>query len=285
MATFVFELHRDCLKCAQPIPINALVSRLTCSSCLNEADLPRKFWQSITSEAFWARVMLNRTKGRAVSIPSDEVKGQMGWGEPLCPRCKAPLHLPGALEAAATSGHLDCPGCGQPLAVRPVPRNIIPPQVDYLLYAIGEEPALLPGAAAAIPTPASTKPLLFPCPACNASLPVDGASRTVECTYCRSNAYLPDDLWRRLHPVRTISRWYLWIDEESPRVKGYLRADSLQNWLILVFWLLVVAAIGAFAATTGTWRWGLGVLFSLMAVLSFLASVRAGAKSVGDSFP
>ena len=53
----------------------------------------------------------------------------------------------------------------------------------------------------------ATRPLVTACMSCGAGLRIDGASRVVECAYCKDSNYLPDALWLRLHP--TLKRRWL----------------------------------------------------------------------------
>lgn len=280
MATLAFETYVSCPRCTTSVPVNALVPRLTCSACQGEV-VPDKLLHELKREPFWARLL----QRRSISVEDVSLKGEIAWGEPLCPSCKALLPLPAALEAAAASGHLDCPACARRIVVRQVPAELIPPGLDYVTHLVGEEPSLLPGAAATVVPPETAKPILFPCPSCNASLPVDGSSRTVECTYCHANAYLPDDLWRKLHPVRTISRWYIHVDAESPRVKAYRKASRLSSWSILLFWVCFAATLAGFFSLGGLLRWAVGGLFALGAVFWFFAGIRWNAQSEGENWP
>jgi hypothetical protein len=59
------------------------------------------------------------------------------------------------------------------------------------------------------------KPILFTCPSCGGNLKIDGSERTITCSFCDSSIYLPDDLWHRMHPVKTVSRWYILMDDSA----------------------------------------------------------------------
>jgi hypothetical protein len=37
----------------------------------------------------------------------------------------------------------------------------------------------------------------------------------VPCQYCKTDVYLPDDLWRRLHPVKTMAPWFVRFEGRS----------------------------------------------------------------------
>ena len=45
------------------------------------------------------------------------------------------------------------------------------------------------------------KVMMFSCLSCGAGLKVDGKSRTVDCSYCNTENFLPEELWRRFNPV------------------------------------------------------------------------------------
>src|SRR5262249_37196322 len=61
--------------------------------------------------------------------------------------------------------------------------------------------------APVIPASASA-PVIMRCPECGGSLRVTSDSaRTIACDHCNNNVYLPDDLWRSLHPVKRAAFW------------------------------------------------------------------------------
>lgn len=281
MPTLGLALHLPCPKCVSPIPVGALVERLTCDAC--QADVaPTAFLEKMASEAFWSRLLLRGPGGRLDELG---LEGEMVWAEPRCPGCEATFALPASLEDAAARGHLDCPKCGKPVVVRRVPRGLVPDRADYLSYLVGEEAALLPGAAGSAAPSGAVEPILFTCPQCSASLPVDGSDRTVECSYCHASLFLPDALWRRLHPVRTISRWSVVVDPDSPRARSYRRANRLNSWSILFTWAFFFAAVFSFVQLGGLLRWLVGGAFAAGWVLWFLIGIRWHAQSEGSSWP
>src|SRR5258708_39741314 len=58
------------------------------------------------------------------------------------------------------------------------------------------------------------------CPQCGGALhiPAD-TNRTTTCQFCSVDFYLPDDLWRRLHPVKVVEPWCV-------RFEGRTRHDD-----------------------------------------------------------
>jgi hypothetical protein len=60
------------------------------------------------------------------------------------------------------------------------------------------------------------RPVMMQCPACGGPLPITAASpRTVRCGHCTSDVYSPDDLWRRLHPTKTMREWFVRFEGET----------------------------------------------------------------------
>jgi hypothetical protein len=46
------------------------------------------------------------------------------------------------------------------------------------------------------------------CPSCAAGLQITAADqRTTTCAYCKASVYIPDDLWRQLHPAKQARGW------------------------------------------------------------------------------
>jgi predicted RNA-binding Zn-ribbon protein involved in translation (DUF1610 family) len=104
-------------------------------------------------------------------------------------------------------------GCGAGVAVRSLPRQLVARAEAFFTHLIGEDPALV-GVTAPSRVDGRTEDVLFPCPHCGDSIPVNAASnRIVKCHACSTSAYLPDDLWKHLHPIRVAERWYAWVDE------------------------------------------------------------------------
>ncbi len=54
-----------------------------------------------------------------------------------------------------------------------------------------------------------SEPVAFSCPQCAGSLMIDGNERLIQCEYCETRVYLPDDLWLQLHPAKKKTRWFI----------------------------------------------------------------------------
>jgi hypothetical protein len=52
------------------------------------------------------------------------------------------------------------------------------------------------------------KPVVLACPNCQGALKASSeAARTIACEFCQADVYIPDDLWRSLHPVKKVRPW------------------------------------------------------------------------------
>ena len=51
--------------------------------------------------------------------------------------------------------------------------------------------------------------MMFSCLSCGAGLKADGTDRVVACRYCNTDNFLPEELWRRLHPVPKPKIFYM----------------------------------------------------------------------------
>jgi hypothetical protein len=71
---------------------------------------------------------------------------------------------------------------------------------------------------APVALPEAARPVLMQCPGCGGPLAITHDSpRTTRCQHCKADVYLPDDLWRRLHPAKTVREWYVRFEGETDR--------------------------------------------------------------------
>ena len=238
MFAIAIELRVECPRCASPVFVPALVSRATCTSCQTVVDL-RVALAFATENSFWEEIV--RYGQHDLSTQDGRLRGTGQVTAPVCGSCSAALQLP--VGAGLEQTTLVCGSCDAPALIRVPPRRDVraPHFVSHLL---GEDPDAVPAEqkGEALQSRPAAAPVRFPCPSCDASLEVDGTARTVECTYCHQSAYLPDDLWRRLHPVSTKRRWYLLVDDG--RFKTYARSSRGGRTFGLAYG---GCALGAFA--------------------------------------
>ena len=201
---FQLRLSIDCPSCRNPLPIGGLYAEVGCTRCGDAVDL----------RPAWPQLFGPRQQAWALGFEDDQVESvqrpavhhasySFGRQLPRCPGCQAALPVPLLTEGAAAGG-IACPQCSAAVAVRAADafaREIVPEAV-LLVGEGGDGRALVPASA----------PVVFACMSCSGALRVDGTARVVSCQYCQADNYLPDGLWRTLHPVPKVEPFTVLIE-------------------------------------------------------------------------
>ncbi|MDG1479237.1 MAG: hypothetical protein P8R54_06575 [Myxococcota bacterium] len=177
MTALTFRLTHPCVRCQRALPLRTLCDRTCCVACGHDTPLTEDAWREKLPRAAVAAILLG---GR----PSE---GALSHQPPCCRACQRPVAL-AALADAVPSGGLRC-ACGEHISVR---------AADALTAR------LVPGAVFIVSEqgpPAAASPVLFACMGCGSAMSADGRRRVEDCGRCQAANYLPDDLWRALHPV------------------------------------------------------------------------------------
>jgi len=232
MANICVEIKTVCKTCGNPLPVNALVEKVQCASCQAVAAFPYAYWKkSLLDSALTDYTKLSEGEGQPETLMTGEYTFNITYGvqKPRCGKCKTTIDV-NKYEEFVTAGKAVCEKCKNPVSSRKLPDDAHSffPTVKYLF---GEDSDLFSenfsSEKKAAVTTGAAKPILFTCPSCAGNLKVDGSSRLITCTFCNSEIYLPDDLWLRLHPVKTVGRWYLVIDD-AELVKE--ASEKLPDW-------------------------------------------------------
>lgn len=220
------EIKATCKKCGQPLPINALVEKVECAFCQAESDFSYQFWSDNILDNVFDDVE-DFSEGAGQSSQSFTPQGvfNMTYGRqnPTCRECKTLIDM-AKMDDYIKAGKIECTKCQNEILVRVLPNNAHE-TLRKISYLIGEDSNLISQNSGSVPN--STRLIVYNCPSCAAALDIDGTDRMIKCKSCGSEIYLPDDLWLRLHPVKTVQRWYLGIDEK-------ISADGLTDWKEIV---------------------------------------------------
>jgi hypothetical protein len=199
----MIECSIKCPKCDGAVMLNGPWETAHCNRCQNDIDVPHAFWTDILKD-------IREETGEGGSLAEGEGRNSTIFGtfntsllygrlQVRCEKCKTPIEVRADVGPGYTH---TCGKCGLETNVSPVPA-----------WLAGEFPGILHLVAAEVQgaeeESAVSGPVALSCPQCGGSLVVDGKDRLVPCEYCKVNVYLPDDLWLRLHPVKTKTRWFV----------------------------------------------------------------------------
>lgn len=205
------EIRTTCPRCGGGLPLNGPVSKVRCSNCQSELSPSPDFWKSILStpdddyDEGGASVTIN-------------FKTSIDWRAetPKCPQCKADFS-PEQI-GVDDDREITCAGCGRAIETFPAPAWLREALPSARQVYNGERDGKEGEDSGALEPefPDGGKPVVLSCPQCKGALKVTAHSdRMVDCEFCGSNVYLPDDLWKRLHPVKTVSRWSMRFEGKS----------------------------------------------------------------------
>lgn len=246
MIGICIEAGLTCPGCETFVPVNAMVPSLECTACGRNIPLSPENWSTILEQALKEAAALDEGEGRKMTVFGG-YSFRITYGR-QSPRFSGTKETIGEDLVLAS---LECGFAGdgtgsEKTVVRPLPVEYSE-QFPGVVALVGEDPVMLPGRRESADlehrhsgqAASRSKPVAFQCPGCGGSLILDGTSRTAACSYCNSSVYLPDDLWSTLHPVRSMRRWYLLLDEAKRPVQWEREVwdaarDSLGNYYMIL---------------------------------------------------
>ncbi|MCX6163283.1 MAG: hypothetical protein NTU73_00195 [Ignavibacteriae bacterium] len=212
MKSYCFEIKTTCKNCGNPISINAFVNEIFCESCNGKNIFTQKLWKSIVMENINEAEDFQDGEGQNSKTFTGEYEFSLLFGKQKarCSKCKTTI--PEDVLESFNKDNYTCPQCNNNISVR-IPDKFISQIVPAAKLIVGEDANQFKTEITEFKKPEDIKPVIFTCPACAANLEVDGSKRMINCKFCDSKVYLPDDLWHELHPVKTVNRWYVVLDE------------------------------------------------------------------------
>lgn len=211
---FAYRMQMPCPDCGEAVVLDGPRLAATCAACHSLHELDATTWKNLLSfRQFAPEFALTEGRTRGSSLTSGELRILVRWGpgRPACAACSSVL----AVDSVPVGGEgtLAC-GCGQSMPTFPVPAwlaQVAPSAVQVFGAARETSVERVPLELAAS---SAVRPVLFSCPQCGANLKVGhDASRILTCGFCDSDIYLPDPLWRSLHPVKKRTPWWVRFDE------------------------------------------------------------------------
>ncbi len=222
-----FKVRTECKHCGHPLPLHGLSTQVPCGFCLNNVTLPEKVLAGVL-ECFEDKA-LHLAKGatqRTTLITGGftlavEYRKQM----PRCEKCEA--KFPVADIALGTDSDISCVQCGDRASTSPVPRWLRRHVSSARQYYSSEPQTPTEVVATGHNDPT---PVVMTCPQCAGTLRVTEASeRIMRCEYCTSDVFLPDAIWRCLHPVKVLQEWFIRFDGPTQKQREQDRERQQQR--------------------------------------------------------
>lgn len=205
-----FTMRTECTRCGMPLPLNAPAEVVTCNQCQTEVRVPAALW-SYALERFECdeRPPAGKMRTEVATVAGFSLQLQVANMKPLCEKCSAEYPVEAVAGDAATD--FACTSCGDPASTWPAP-DWLRKGVPTLRQIISTDPG---GATAATGQALDGQlteepaPVAMACPQCAGSLRITAKhERIVPCQFCNTDVFLPDEVWRRLHPVKTVQWWF-----------------------------------------------------------------------------
>lgn len=209
-----YKLRTTCDNCGSPIMVGGISRRILCHNCFYRMVIEDTEWPNILQhleEEYPDRFRSGGTYSGTLSS-GHTFRYHETWKNPVCDHCKAPLNFDNF--HATESGKINCGKCGKSTSVYPFPtwlRTLMP--TGSLLIGT-ENPEELDSEKQMIEE--DKKPVLMNCPQCGSNISISVANeRVTECDFCSSEFFIPDAIWQRIHPVRTVKEWYIRFEGKS----------------------------------------------------------------------
>lgn len=240
------SLLQGCPHCGAALPVNGLVTNIKCPSCLNQVTIAQSLWTRVLGkcnpDALVDKKVLN---GEAMVVSDETTSTSMRITAQVlpCAVCSDCGKMLSPISQPLSSGQHSfvCPSCKKQVLFAPITPAVNLRGAVITHYAGAD--INTSSAQSSIPIQTSGQaPIVMACPNCSASLQITSDSqRTTPCRYCQAMVYLPDDLWRQLHPVKAAKPWTFLVYMSPETVKNIGAEKRRWNLVIVplfsLFWV------------------------------------------------
>jgi hypothetical protein len=201
VSSVTVAVSTTCTHCAEPVPVNGPSASLHCSHCDQDMPLPVGLGEAIRAASAGYRLVGG--VGAAFWV-------QSGEASPECPRCGQAVSIAAYVDRHGATAAVPCAACGASVPTYPAPAWL-KERLPTVLQVFGGDADVAKAAGVDLRVDESRpQPIAMACPSCGGGLTITAdAARTVPCPFCKVSVFLPDELWKRLHPVKVMRRWTL----------------------------------------------------------------------------
>jgi hypothetical protein len=206
----------ECHHCGNPLPLSAPAQKVFCCECLSEVEIGGQIWGTILEKAdeILERLSIGKTQRVKSTINGSDVSLEITNALPACEKCDFSFNVE-SLENREQN--FECTHCGDPASMRPAPKwvsDLYPGAAA--IYEVDPRPAGVDGQPSAA-VPDTPRPVALGCPSCAANLKITHENKRVTtCEFCDTDIYLPDAVWRRLHPVKMSVPFFIRYTGRTP---------------------------------------------------------------------
>jgi hypothetical protein len=198
MTNILLEITTKCLNCGNTIAVNSAVNKIWCAGCKGQTTFSEELWSLLLDEIISAANEMHMGEARSTSV-EDKTAGTVRVNfkktDLACSGCKQ-------IITYNENDKIHCDNCGIDINKRAVSKVFIKQGVNFFInedtYQIEEEKE----------KSYIINPVEISCNNCGAPLKADGTNRLVNCSFCKTEVMIPDNVWYRLHPSIQIRPWY-----------------------------------------------------------------------------
>lgn len=203
------SVKMDCPHCGQPVFPGGPVINTKCNYCLSDIEIGKEFWIDELKSVFTEHVFFGEDCFDYEALKNIETDS--GKGNPKCINCENELKID--LSKIGKKHAITCSSCNHKNSSFPVPEwmkgikgdpdnEVVFGSAEQIYCAVEDEKEK---------KIKKSKPVAINCVQCGGTLQITAESpRTTTCAYCNTAQYLPDPLWRILHPVEQRRTWYIY---------------------------------------------------------------------------
>jgi hypothetical protein len=207
----VYKLRMECEECGGAVFLNGPMLEVTCGACLSRLKLDSDTWKSLIEDGDESYEEMGEKRYMTGNMWSGGRKYVYYTKneQPRCPACKETLDL-SKLDPLHDE-EVFCPSCGQGAPTFPTPDWLRAelPRARQVFCAKREGES-----DDAAPDRDALKPIMMSCLHCGGALEITSETeRVVPCEFCDTDHYLPDDLWRRMHPIKKRTPFFVFFGD------------------------------------------------------------------------
>jgi len=193
-----YKINVNCKECGKLIPLNGPVQQLKCNYCSAINELNDEFWEDILNSycsSVWSR--------------EDTYNAECELCNPRCIACNTELDIKSFNNS---EGEIKCPKCGKGNLYFPAPEwfrkfGKYNPKPNMIISGLSVS-------SDSEQNDDNIKPVAIRCVSCSATMSITvDTPRNCTCEHCGAVQYLPDPVWKVLHPVKIRKNWYIYYTE------------------------------------------------------------------------